>query len=135
MNITQLNGGPTCHVSRATCHPPLSQSFPHFFTRPVLNPQFRPVTLFSLYSPSHSQVPYCTMAPTNDNIAAATHALHADEALNVVTDVAPPLHLSTTFRYPDDPEDLVPAADLSGVCSFDSRLFYAIRCAGLIASL
>ncbi|GMF74173.1 unnamed protein product [Aspergillus oryzae] len=83
----------------------------------------------------HSQVPYCTMAPTNDNIAAATHALHADEALNVVTDVAPPLHLSTTFRYPDDPEDLVPAADLSGVCSFDSRLFYAIRCAGLIASL
>ncbi|KAE8353859.1 Cys/Met metabolism PLP-dependent enzyme-domain-containing protein [Aspergillus coremiiformis] len=54
------------------------------------------------------------MVPTDAKIDAATHALHADEALNVVSDVAPPLHLSTTFRYPDDPEDLVPAADLSG---------------------
>lgn len=42
---------------------------------------------------------------------ASTRSLHADDALNVVTDVSPPLHLSTTFRYPKDPSKLVPAAD------------------------
>ncbi|KAJ5128287.1 trans-sulfuration enzyme [Penicillium atrosanguineum] len=41
----------------------------------------------------------------------STLSLHADDALNVVTDVAPPMHLATTFRYPDDPAALVPAAD------------------------
>ena len=41
---------------------------------------------------------------------AATRALHADDVVNVVTDVAPPLHLSTTYRYRKDPEELVPAS-------------------------
>ncbi|PGH06292.1 cystathionine beta-lyase [Blastomyces parvus] len=41
----------------------------------------------------------------------ATLALHADDALNVVTDVAPPLHLSTTFRYSNNPDELVPWSD------------------------
>lgn len=41
----------------------------------------------------------------------ATLALHADDSVNVVSDVAPPLHLSTTYRYSDNPEDLVPWAD------------------------
>lgn len=43
-----------------------------------------------------------------DGRANATIALHADNPVNVVTDVAPPLHLSTTFRYPNDPEQLTP---------------------------
>ena len=41
----------------------------------------------------------------------ATLALHADDSINVVSDVAPPLHVSTTFRYASDPSVLVPAAD------------------------
>lgn len=41
----------------------------------------------------------------------ATQALHADDRLNLVTDVAPPIHLSTTFRYSNDPNDLVPSED------------------------
>ncbi|KAL1885455.1 hypothetical protein Plec18167_000949 [Paecilomyces lecythidis] len=41
----------------------------------------------------------------------ATRALHADDPLNLVTDVAPPIHLSTTYRYPDEPENLIPSAD------------------------
>jgi hypothetical protein len=45
----------------------------------------------------------------------STQSLHADDALNIVTDVAPPMHLATTFRYPRDPAALVPAADVS-VC-------------------
>ncbi|KAI9778726.1 MAG: hypothetical protein M1839_007957 [Geoglossum umbratile] len=36
--------------------------------------------------------------------APATMALHADDPCNVVTDVAPPLHVSTTFRYPKEME-------------------------------
>jgi cystathionine beta-lyase len=54
------------------------------------------------------------MLPTDQEIGAATLSLHADDALNVVADVAPPLHVATTFRYSDDPDKLTPVADLSG---------------------
>jgi hypothetical protein len=50
-------------------------------------------------------------------IGTSTRSLHADDALNVVSDVAPPMHLSTTFRYSEDPSALVPAADLTSVCN------------------
>ncbi|KAL8890659.1 MAG: hypothetical protein Q9215_002240 [Flavoplaca cf. flavocitrina] len=40
----------------------------------------------------------------------ATQAIHADDDLKATSDVAPPLHVSTTFRYAGDPEDLVPIA-------------------------
>lgn len=40
-----------------------------------------------------------------------TRAIHADDTLNTVRDVAPPLHVSTTFRYDTDPNDLIPASD------------------------
>ena len=42
------------------------------------------------------------------NFEPATLALHADDPLNSVEDVAPPIHVSTTFRYPKDPEVLRP---------------------------
>lgn len=51
----------------------------------------------------------------HDEIGTSTRSLHADDTLNVVTDVAPPIHVATTFRYPDDPDKLTPLADLSGV--------------------
>ncbi|ODM18210.1 hypothetical protein SI65_06081 [Aspergillus cristatus] len=41
----------------------------------------------------------------------STQALHADDPLNRVTDVAPPIHLSTTFRFPSEPENLIPSVD------------------------
>ncbi|KAH0491916.1 hypothetical protein TgHK011_003318 [Trichoderma gracile] len=37
-----------------------------------------------------------------------TLALHADNELDVTNDVAPPLHPSSTFRFPSDPDQLVP---------------------------
>ncbi|RMZ87906.1 hypothetical protein DV736_g4868, partial [Chaetothyriales sp. CBS 134916] len=46
------------------------------------------------------------------SISPSTLAVHADDALNVVTDVAPPIHVSTTFRYPRDPTKLVPVYGL-----------------------
>ena len=47
----------------------------------------------------------------NSEYASCTRAIHADDSLNTSPDVAPPLHLSTTFRYADDPNNLVPASD------------------------
>ena len=41
----------------------------------------------------------------------STQALHADDPLHRVNDVAPPIHLSTTFRFPNDPGDLIPSED------------------------
>ena len=45
----------------------------------------------------------------------STLAIHADDILNKGSDVAPALHVSSTFRYASDPNDLVPARDLK-VC-------------------
>ncbi|MCJ1411535.1 hypothetical protein MMC19_005625 [Ptychographa xylographoides] len=49
-----------------------------------------------------------TSKPLRD-YSAATHAIHADDFLNRIEDVAPPLHVATTFRYHDDPDQLIPA--------------------------
>ncbi|KAL4879383.1 pyridoxal phosphate-dependent transferase [Aspergillus karnatakaensis] len=50
------------------------------------------------------------MAPS-ENLHPSTQALHADDFLNLVADVAPPIHLSTTFRFPKEPENLIPSED------------------------
>ena len=41
----------------------------------------------------------------------ATWAIHADDPLNSGTDVAPAMHVSTTFRYPGDPDALQPVEE------------------------
>lgn len=38
----------------------------------------------------------------------STISVHGDDPLNLLTDVAPPLHVSTTFRYTSDPKELRP---------------------------
>lgn len=47
----------------------------------------------------------------SSTLSLSSRAVHADDHLNNVTDVAPPMHLSTTFRYDDNPENLLPWAD------------------------
>ncbi len=49
---------------------------------------------------------------TIGSLSPATQAIHADDHLNRTEDVAPAMHVSTTFRYADKPEDLVTAKDL-----------------------
>lgn len=39
----------------------------------------------------------------------STIAVHADDRINITTDVAPPIHTATTFRYPKNPDDYQPA--------------------------
>ena len=41
----------------------------------------------------------------------STLSVHGDDALNSTTDVAPAMHTSTTFRYPSDPNSLIPSDD------------------------
>lgn len=47
----------------------------------------------------------------------STMALHADGALRLVDDIAPPIHVSTTFKFPQDLDQLKPfyGRDI-GVC-------------------
>ncbi|PGH00694.1 hypothetical protein GX51_05680 [Blastomyces parvus] len=71
----------------------------------------------------------------------STRAIHADDPLNVVDDVAPPIHLSTTFRFPDDPAQLIPSedpiADFTGKNYIYSREFApnATRFEAVLSSL
>lgn len=52
--------------------------------------------------------------PSNaSKLSLATLGIHGDDPINSYTDVAPALHVSTTFRYPRDPEKLVPEHDLN----------------------
>ncbi|VVT56598.1 uncharacterized protein SAPINGB_P005170 [Magnusiomyces paraingens] len=50
------------------------------------------------------------MPPTN--LAMASLQVHADDMLAATSDIAPPLHVSTTFRYPSNPQDLQTETDL-----------------------
>lgn len=45
----------------------------------------------------------------------ATYGIHADDRINVLTDVAPPIHTSTTFRYPHNPDLLQPVPEDAGI--------------------
>lgn len=62
------------------------------------------------------------ISDTRQSLTSSTQAIHVDDDLNTTSDVAPPLHLSTTFRYVDNPEDLITATD-SEVC----RVFVALQ--------
>lgn len=46
----------------------------------------------------------------------STLAVHGDDPLNDSTDVAPAMHVSTTYRYPEDPKKLVPFSMDDVVC-------------------
>lgn len=56
---------------------------------------------------------YEAQLSSSRNGTAATAAVHADDVLNTedILDVAPSMHLSTTFRYPRDSEKLIPAGE------------------------
>lgn len=63
-----------------------------------------------------------SMSPQlSQDLDASTLAVHADDQLNQTTDVAPAIHVSTTFRYSQEPNNLVTASELK-VCR-ESDLF------------
>ncbi|KAL1798151.1 hypothetical protein ACET3X_002188 [Alternaria dauci] len=55
----------------------------------------------------------------------STHGVHADDHVNILTDVAPPIHVATTFRYPDDPSQLQPVPTEGEFVDIQTPLIYS----------
>lgn len=49
-----------------------------------------------------------SLATALPSFSPSTRAVHADDVLNNVDDVAPPVHVTTTYRYPRDADSLQP---------------------------
>ncbi|KAF2858985.1 cystathionine gamma-synthase [Piedraia hortae CBS 480.64] len=62
---------------------------------------------------SNPNVPSAPVTPINlkPTYSLSTVAVHGDDTLASATDVAPALHVSTTFRYPSDPSRLIPESE------------------------
>ncbi|KAF2679936.1 PLP-dependent transferase [Lentithecium fluviatile CBS 122367] len=58
-------------------------------------------------------------------LAAATSAIHADDHTNVLTDVAPAIHTSTTFRYPRNAAALQPVPTDGEFVDLQTPLVYS----------
>lgn len=56
----------------------------------------------------------------------ATRAVHADADIDGHSAIAPALHTSTTYRFADDPDDLVAFKDLQVKQKWSSA-FYSLR--------
>ena len=63
------------------------------------------------------------MSSSLKNCHGDTIALHADDHMSCNPDVAPPIHLSTTFHYASKPEELVPAADQDSSVPADAHVY------------
>ena len=55
----------------------------------------------------------------------STHGVHADDRINILTDVAPPIHTATTFRYPHDPSQLQPVPTEGEFVDLQTPLIYS----------
>ncbi|KAL5119202.1 hypothetical protein ACEQ8H_002912 [Pleosporales sp. CAS-2024a] len=56
---------------------------------------------------------------------ASTHGVHADDRVSITTDVAPPIHTATTFRYPRNPAELQPAPEEGEYLDLSTPLVYS----------
>lgn len=56
-------------------------------------------------------------------LSLASRAVHADDYINNHRAVAPPLHVSTTFRYADDPEQLRAWDNVDPHAPYDSHVY------------
>ncbi|PQE19927.1 cys met metabolism plp-dependent enzyme protein [Rutstroemia sp. NJR-2017a BVV2] len=57
------------------------------------------------------------------SLSLSSQTIHADDFLNKGQDVAPPLHVSTTFRYSNNPDALVPADEHDYSVPSDSHIY------------
>ncbi|KAI1768361.1 PLP-dependent transferase [Hypoxylon sp. FL1150] len=57
------------------------------------------------------------------HLSLSAQAIHADDFLNSHQSVAPPMHVSTTFRYSDDPDELRPWANINPNNPYDSHVY------------
>ena len=67
---------------------------------------------------------HATKHAAPSDLSPSTQAVHADDHfVGGITDVAPPLHVSTTFHFPRKPEDLVPFSQITDFESFDAHIY------------
>ncbi|KAI0176423.1 cystathionine gamma-synthase [Hypoxylon sp. FL1284] len=64
-----------------------------------------------------------TLAARLRHLSLSAQTIHADDFLNSHQAVAPPMHVSTTFRYSDDPDKLRPWANVNPNNPFDSHVY------------
>ncbi|KAI6093948.1 PLP-dependent transferase [Hypoxylon rubiginosum] len=57
------------------------------------------------------------------HLSLSAQTIHADDFLNSHQSVAPPMHVSTTFRYNDDPDELRPWANINPNNPYDSHVY------------
>ncbi|KAG4220010.1 hypothetical protein PC116_g31511 [Phytophthora cactorum] len=53
------------------------------------------------------------LASRLQHLSLSAQTIHADDFLNSHQSVAPPMHVSTTFRYNDDPDELKPWTNIN----------------------
>ncbi|KAL2107824.1 hypothetical protein VUR80DRAFT_4703 [Thermomyces stellatus] len=63
------------------------------------------------------------IGPANAELSLATLSVHADEGISAHRAIAPAMHVSTTFRYSDDPDELVPDENVDPSAPRDSHMY------------
>ncbi|KAI3316770.1 PLP-dependent transferase [Xylariaceae sp. AK1471] len=64
-----------------------------------------------------------TLASRLQHLSLSAQTVHADDFLNSHQAVAPPMHVSTTYRYSRNPEDLKPGTNISTYNPYDSHIY------------
>ncbi|KAI5866442.1 cystathionine beta-lyase [Durotheca rogersii] len=64
-----------------------------------------------------------TQASKLRHLSLSAQTIHADDFLNSHQSVAPPMHVSTTFRYNRDPDQLRPWTNINPNNSYDSHVY------------
>ncbi|KAK4170396.1 pyridoxal phosphate-dependent transferase [Cladorrhinum sp. PSN259] len=62
-------------------------------------------------------------AAFSKELSLASRSVHADDYINNHQAVAPPMHVSTTFRYSDDPDKLVAWENINPNAPYDSHVY------------
>ncbi|KAI0147870.1 PLP-dependent transferase [Hypoxylon sp. NC0597] len=63
------------------------------------------------------------LASRLQHLSLSAQTIHADDFLNSHQSVAPPMHVSTTFRYNRDPDELRPWANINPNNPYDSHVY------------
>ncbi|KAI1806450.1 cystathionine gamma-synthase [Daldinia bambusicola] len=63
------------------------------------------------------------LASRLQHLSLSAQTIHADDFLNSHQSVAPPMHVSTTFRYNDDPDELEPWTNINPNNPYDSHVY------------
>ncbi|KAM5353364.1 hypothetical protein ACJ41O_000014 [Fusarium nematophilum] len=73
--------------------------------------------------PSDPRGPESLASAFTHELSLSSKAVHADDYINSHRAVAPPIHVSTTFRYDSDPDNLGTGSNIDPNAPFDSHVY------------